>query len=173
MVFKNKLDPFLVGFLYRNIMFHPGGRTAWSERSSPAEQSKVLQETEIITDQWVFFIIVQLEYSDLPQILFKIISASLIWLSKNFCSPSTWAHCFHPDSWHKLRGLKLWCMYSPSHKEPIQKLKKAWHEKPHHASCCPLPSLPLMVTVCKKRLQRSYTLSLAYGWLQLLTSLTL
>lgn len=148
MVFKNKLDTFLVGLWYRNIVLHTGGRTAWSERCCPAEQSKVLQESEIITDQWVFFIIVQLECSDL--ILFKIISASLIWQSKNFCTP-TRAYCFHPDSWHKLRGPELCYVYTTSGKEAIQKWKMAWHKKPHHAGCCLLPSLLLMVRVCKKK----------------------
>lgn len=150
MVFKNKLDTFLVGLRYRNIMLHAGGHTASSERCCPAEQSKVLQESEIITYQWVFFIIVQREYSDLPHILFKIISASLFWLSKNFCIP-TRAYCFHPDSCHKLSGPELCYVCTTSGTEAIQKWKMAWHKKPHHAGCCLLPSLLLMVRVCKKK----------------------
>lgn len=58
MMFKNKLDTFLVGLLYKNTMLHTGGRTTWAERSSPAEQPKLLQETEIIADQWASSIIV-------------------------------------------------------------------------------------------------------------------
>lgn len=58
MMFKNRLDKFLIGLLYKNTMLHTGGHTAWAERSSPAEQPKVLQATEITADQWAFFITV-------------------------------------------------------------------------------------------------------------------
>lgn len=44
MMFRNKLDTFLVGLLYKNTMLHTGGRTAGAERSSAAEQPKLLQE---------------------------------------------------------------------------------------------------------------------------------
>lgn len=121
MVFRNKLGTFLVGFLHRNIVLPTGGGTAWSERSSPAQESKLLQETGIITDQWVFFFFFffQMEYSDLPQILLEIISASLIWTIKNFCSPSIWIHCFQLNSWCKFRGHNLWYVYSTGGTEVI------------------------------------------------------
>lgn len=43
MMFRNKLDTFLVGLLYKNTMLRTGGRTAGAERSA-AEQPKLLQE---------------------------------------------------------------------------------------------------------------------------------